>query len=289
MWAIYALYFAIIKAVNFYIFKRLTRDFNPLTQLVNTFLFSIPFALIILLVFFQIPTVTPIFYFFVACSAVLDLVAFFLTFKAFKMEDISLLAPLSAFIPVFSLIFAALFLHEYPGVLKIMGILLVVVGTYVLNLSDTKRGIFKPLTRLFSSRALIFFLMANFIWSITPLFQKKAILQTTPVTPLYVSFIGFCIITVLSFIIALLKREKIFINTRKNWKILSIHGFIGTTSQMAAFTAFALAPLAYSLSLFNISTLVTIGIGAVFLKEHKTRDRFFGALIMIAGSLLIIF
>ena len=289
MWAAYAIYFAVIKAVNFYIFKKLTRDFSPITQLVNTFLFSIPFAFVILLIFFQIPAVTPSFYFFVFCSAALDLVAFFLTFKAFKMEDISLLAPLSAFIPVFSLIFAALFLHEYPGALKIMGILLVVVGTYVLNLSDTKKGIFKPITRLFSSRALIFFLIANFIWSITPLFQKKAILATSPVTPLYVSFVGFCIITALSFGIALLKREKIFINTRKNWKILSIHGFIGTTSQMTAFTAFALAPLAYSLSLFNISTLVTIGIGAVFLKEHKTKDRFFGALIMIAGSILIIF
>ncbi|MBP6098636.1 MAG: hypothetical protein KA477_01490, partial [Candidatus Levybacteria bacterium] len=97
MWAAYAIYFAVIKAVNFYIFKKLTRDFSPITQLVNTFLFSIPFAFVILLIFFQIPAVTPSFYFFVFCSAALDLVAFFLTFKAFKMEDISLLAPLSAF------------------------------------------------------------------------------------------------------------------------------------------------------------------------------------------------
>lgn len=288
MWAAYSLYFALQKGISFYIIKKITKDFTPVTQSFNSFLFTLPFSFLIVL-YLHVPHVTPLFYVYTFCSAILDTVAFLLTFKAFKTEDISLLAPLSSFVPVFSVLFAFIFLGETPTIIKLSGVFLVVAGTYLLNLSHKKRGILRPVTSIISSRGLMFFLTANIIWSITPIFQKNAINATQPLTPMYASFVGFVFITLIIVVIAIVRREKLFKNVHRHIGALTFQGVTGAAAQFAAYTAFSLAPVGYVLSLFNFSTLVTIGIGAVFLKEQKTRDRFIGALVMIAGSLLIIF
>jgi len=288
MWIIYSLYFALQKGVSFYIIKKISKDFTPVTQCFISFLFTLPFSFLIILLL-GIPHVKNEFYIFTFCSAVFDTFAFLLTFRAFKTEDISLLAPISSFVPVFSLFFGILFLNETPTLHKLFGILLVVIGTYLLNLSDKKRGILQPILSLFASRGLVYFLIANILWSITPIFQKNAINATAPLTPMYASFVGFVFITIIIGTIGVFRKEQLFKNVAKHFPILTFQGLSGGIAQFAAYSAFALAPVSYVLSLFNFSTLVTIGIGAVFLKEQKTKDRLIGGIVMVAGSLFIIF
>ncbi len=110
-------------------------------------------------------------------SAVLDTAAFLSQFTALSIAPISLLSPLSAFGPVFTTLIAIFTIGEVPTVPKFAGILLTVIGAYLLNIKDIKDGLFKPFSKLINNRGAQLFLLATFLWGITPIFQKKRFLK----------------------------------------------------------------------------------------------------------------
>ena len=135
------------------------------------------FQIILIYVLGGMPHILPKFYLFITFSSVLDVIAFTASTWAIMTSPVSLISPLSSFNPVFTTIFAMLTLKEIPTPMKTLGIFIVVIGVYFLNISDAKKGVFMPFKKLFSNRGVQLFFLANIIWSITPIFQKKAIFQ----------------------------------------------------------------------------------------------------------------
>lgn len=203
------------------------------------------------------------------------------------MSDISLIAPIASFSPVFTTLIAIKTLGEVPAPLKFGGILLVVLGAYFLNASDIKSGILAPFKNLFSHKGVLLFLLSNLLWSITPIFQKKAIFETHPQIPLYASFMGmFFAVFILSpfaFRRVVLSAPKLV----KNLKWFGIYGIGSGFAQLAAYTAFALAPVGYVTTILKLSGLFTIILGGAVLKEQRIKERLFGAAVMLAGAALL--
>lgn len=183
MWFGYALFFAVWSSFATLIIKKQSRDFNPLVLTFILLIVSTPAVFGLLFFAGGIPNVTPNFYWYMFVSAILDSIAFVASFYAVKMTDISLLAPISSFGPIFTTFIAMRTLNEFPTPFKFFGIILVVIGSYFLNLKDAKRGIFIPFKTLFSNRGVLLFVLSNFLWAITPILQKKAIFETTPSVP----------------------------------------------------------------------------------------------------------
>jgi drug/metabolite transporter (DMT)-like permease len=63
---------------------------------------------------------------------------------------------------------------------------------------------------------------------------------------------------------------------------------IGTMQFTTNFT-FEHMPVGYSLSLFQLSAIVSVFFGYRFFKERDIRKKLLGSIIMIAGSVMIIF
>jgi drug/metabolite transporter (DMT)-like permease len=61
-----------------------------------------------------------------------------LNIEALKREELSYTAPLNAFVPVFTLIIAGLFLGESLHALGVVGIFIIVIGAYVININPGK-------------------------------------------------------------------------------------------------------------------------------------------------------
>ncbi len=247
--------------------------------------FVLPFSIGFLL-FFGVPAFTPEFWKFVFVVSILDTIAAVIYYKALSMSEISLLAPISSFNPAFTLIFATIFLHENPTPIKLIGILLIIIGAYLLNVDQIRAGIFKPIAKLLSDKGVKLFLISNLIWGMTPILQKKAIFETTPNIPVAVPTIEtvFIIIFLLPFLFKM-KNPKKYVNVNLKW--LLAYGSLASIGQFAALTAFSLNNVAYVTAVFKLSALFSIILGAVLFKEHHIQERFLGAFVMVIGTILI--
>lgn len=234
-----------------------------------------------------IPFLSPSFYPLIFAAGILDVIAAICSMYAIKISPISLIAPISSFNPVFTTIIAFLVLHEGLSAAKILGILVVVLGTYLLSISDLRGGLFMPFKKLFTNKGVLLFLLANLIWAITSVFQKQAIFETWPIVPLFTPFFEGLIISIfVAPIVFAITRNK-SVQIQKNWKPLLFLGSFGAIAQWAAFTAFSLAPLGAVTSIFKLSILFTVIFGGVFLKEERIKERLLGACVMLLGAILL--
>lgn len=288
MWFLYSLFFAVWSAISTFLVKSLTKKISYLPLLYILFVFNIPFTFFLLLFLGGIPKVTPYFYLYTGASAILDTIAFICSFLAISKSQLSIISPISSFTPVFTTFIAAVTLNEIPtSTNKIIGILFVVFGAYLLNVADIKQGVMMPFKRLFSNTGVKLSLLSYFIWSITPIFQKKAIFETQPQIPLFASFFGALLVFVFLTPFAFKKALKYKKEIKFNLKWFIILGIGGAFAQAAAFAAFSLVFLGYSTSVFRLSTLFIIIIGGVFLKEERIKERLLGGIVMLLGTVLI--
>lgn len=66
------------------------------------------------------------------------MIATFMNLEALKREELSYIAPLNAFVPIFTLLIAFVFLHESPPVSGLFGIVAIFLGAYIINLKPDK-------------------------------------------------------------------------------------------------------------------------------------------------------
>lgn len=288
MWFLLSLFFALWTSISISVLKKLTIHVSPLPLLLVSNLLTLPFMFLIILLSGGIPQVTSNFYLLILASAMLDSVAFAASINAIKMSSISLISPISSFNPVFTTIIAAWTLGETPTITKLLGILIIVFGAYLLNISDIKGGLMMPFIRLFSNRAVLLFFLANFIWAITPIFQKQAIFQTIPSRPLFASFFGVILVSLFLTPFALKSFGKSINKIKQNiWWFLFLAPF-AALAQWAAYTAFSQINVGYATAIFKLSTLFTILWGALFFKEERIKERLLGASVMIMGTILLV-
>lgn len=285
MWFILSLLFAVWTSISLFLIKKISKKLSPMLVFFGQFLFIIPFQVLLLLLLGQLSAVSIDFILLILAAAIFDLVAFSLSFWSIKHEEISLTSPIASFNPVFVTIFAIFFLGETPNLAKWIGIITIVLGAYLLNISEAKGGLLKPLKKLFLNKPVQAFLFANLIWGITPVFQKKAIQLTSPMMASTIENI-LLLLMLLPLVYGKIKPNgKAF---KKEIPIFLILGSIGALGTVAAYTAFSLTYVGYASAVFKLSTLFTIIIGGVFLKETNTKERLLGGLVMFLGIILII-
>lgn len=287
MWFFLSLFFAFWTSVGMPITKRITKSVHPLVLIfvLNIGILPVMFGAILFLG--GIPKTSVLFYELLVVSAVIDAIGFATNTWGIKLAPVSLVAPINSFTPVVTTLLAATFIHETPTPLKLVGICTIVLGTYLLHVSDIKDGILAPITNLFSNKGVILTFISSIAWGITPILQKQAIAQTSPASPLFTVFFGFLLVTVFVFPFALPKLSHAEKGLKKNAGLLLVTIPFIIVAQLAAFTAFNLAPVGYVTSVFKLSTLFTIIWGAVFLKEDRIGERLLGAGVMVLGTVLL--
>jgi drug/metabolite transporter (DMT)-like permease len=207
--------------------------------------------------------------------------------KSLRTTDLSVFGPLNAFKPVFALAFSAILLNEIPSVTGIIGVGIIIAGSYVLSF---RRGIgFSGFKSLFVDRGIYFRFLAIALTAIAAVLSKKTILLSSPlVTFIYWSIIG------LPLTITLLLLNKV------NWKqeLQQIAGYkLNLVLLLLCFMALQIFTLltfqkvfvGYSLALFQLSAVLSVLFGAHFFNERDFAVRLTGSVIMIIGTLLIIY
>ncbi len=117
-------------------------------------------------------------------------------FKAIKIADLSLAGPITSFTPLFLLVLSPLFsliygqnaARELPNPIGIIGVVLVVAGSYIINYKEKQRGYLAPLKVLFTDKGSRMVLISAFCWSVTISLDKVAMGSLTADNPFQKAF-----------------------------------------------------------------------------------------------------
>lgn len=133
-------------------------------------------------VFFTgIPSIGSRFWEAMIIGGTLNIITTVLYMKAYKNSDLSITSPITAFQPLFLLITAPIMLGEFPSASGLIGVLLIVFGSYMLNIREKQSGYLAPFRALFKEKGPRMMMAVAFIWSITSNFDKIGVQNSSPV------------------------------------------------------------------------------------------------------------
>jgi drug/metabolite transporter (DMT)-like permease len=205
--------------------------------------------------------------------------------KALEKGELSVLGPINAYKSIVGLLVGMVLLNEFPTIWGILGIMLIIYGSYfVLNTTEEKFS-----WALLRKREIQYRLWAMILTAIEAVFIKKIILVSSP----SIAFISWCWFGALfSFLLLWLYQLNIGreIGKIENGNYSPYLFLVVCVGTMQFTTNYVLGhmPVGYALSLFQLSVIVSVLLGHRFFNETDIRKKLIGSAIMIAGSVVII-
>ena len=193
--------------------------------------------------------------------------------KALSSGELSTLAPINSYKPIVALIFGYFLLQEIPNFIQIIGIFLIILGTF--HLGNTK---------LFYNKAVLYRFLALIFSGTEAIFIKKVILHTNISTAfLYWALAGLFFSAI--FLLATKHSLKIQKTSIKYQLVLIV---LVALMQYSTNYVFSKMNVAYALALFQLSTILSVFLGANVFKEKELTRKLLASFIMILGAIIII-
>lgn len=272
------LFHALMSAVS----KKVLENTNQYILAFVYAAFSIPFVLIA--IFWQnLVPVNPTFWWATIGTSCLNVLALILYMKALKTGELSLTVPFLSFTPVFLIFTSALMLDEMPNHLGIVGIILIVIGTYVLE-TKTGTGIWGPFKAFLKNKGGQLTLMVALIYAVSSNLDKMAIQASNPTTRILAVQ---AMMALLLFIIIRFRSKQRLTELKPKLKFFWLIGFLTAASLFCQMIAFQMALVPYIVSLKRTSALFSVILGVIAFKEKNIKPRLLGTILMIIGVLFI--
>lgn len=209
----------------------------------------------------------------------------FLYINAYKHGELSKILPLYSLGPVLSLFLGLFFLGQVPSFVATLGILVIAVGIYVLNLRG--RYLHNPLKIFTADRANLYTFLGLLLVAIAGVLDKKAIDASGANYYSFVSTLG-AVVTL--FISARVCGVKELSQIKLHKKSLAITGTLFGLSYGAYVLALSTGPLAYVMALRSSSALLMGSIiGFSFFREAFTKPKAVSLILILIGSALVAF
>ncbi|UFH55299.1 EamA family transporter [Spirosoma sp. KNUC1025] len=206
--------------------------------------------------------------------------------KALQIGDLSVLGPINAYKSVVGLIIGIFLLKEIPGWWGLLGILLIIGGSYIVLTDKRQRTSFS--WSVFRRPEVKLRLIALVLSAVDGAFLKKAILLSTPTIAFFYWCVFGFLFTFVWIVVAMRSQWRSQVNLLVTQKFIFIALFsaVGVT-QMASNIALERIPVGYALALFQTSALVSVFFGYHFFSEQGIVRKLIGASIMVMGAVLI--
>lgn len=211
--------------------------------------------------------------------------AFYMGAKGFKYLSLSEASPLYNLGTIIAIILATMFLREKMTVPQIIGVVLVIFGTYFLELRGN--NFFSPFIKVFKSEKIHYVLIATFLSSCMAVFSKFTLTYIDPITYMFMHLI----LVALFLQIIVFTKHKGLADIKRGflahrWAII----FIALLSFMGAGTdlfSLKLGEAALFVPVMRTWTLIAVLFGGAFYKEGHMRNRIIATTIMLLGVFII--
>jgi len=284
LWFWLALTSAFAGATSDALTKRCFGHLNAYEMGLVRLLYALPFFLL-MAVSVPWPPVRPAFWGVLAILYPLESLGLLLYMRAIRTSPLSLTLPFLAFTPVFLVGTGFVLLGERPSLWGAAGILLIVAGSYALNLDSVRLGGWLgPLRAVFRERGSVLILVVAFIYSVTSALGKVAIQMSEP------RFFGAVYPALLAMGLAVIYPLSGKASLRnlgaRPWLGLLL-GVVYAGMFFSHAVAISLVNASYMIAVKRTSLLFGVAYGGVLFKEERIAQRFLGAGFMAAGVALI--
>lgn len=215
-----------------------------------------------------------------ACLAIAG--ANIVSIRAFKLGDVSYVAPLNKLAPVFVLPFEVALLSVWPGPLAVLGLVVAVVAIYVANYEGG--GLLVPFRRAASYRPAQLALGGAILFAISDV-GIRAVLSRTALAPQVVALVSFAAVAGVALPLAA---------SRMRWRELrpAVPGIVALAGVFAVgvhtkTVAFDLAPASIVSPIANTQAVVAVVLGGILLHEPGLVRRLTAAVLAVSGVALI--
>lgn len=195
---------------------------------------------------------------------------------ALEKGELSVLGPINSYKAVIGLIFGMLILHEMPNMYGILGIVLIISGSYFI-LESPKALMKKDIQ--YRIYALIFS-------AIEAVFIKKVIILSS-ITASFItsSFLG----AIFSFIIMnIFSSSKLKLPVKRHLIMYVLTALCFGLMTFTTAYVFKYMNVGYALSLFQLSIIINVILGYKLFNEKNLLKKLFGSLIILIGSATIL-
>lgn len=195
---------------------------------------------------------------------------------ALEKGELSVLGPINSYKAVIGLIFGMLILHEMPNMYGILGIALIISGSYFI-LESPKALMKKDIQ--YRIYALIFS-------AIEAVFIKKVIILSS-ITASFItsSFLG----AIFSFIIMnIFSSSKLKLPVKRHLIMYILTALCFGLMTFTTAYVFKYMNVGYALSLFQLSIIINVILGYKLFNEKNLLKKLFGSLIILIGSATIL-
>jgi drug/metabolite transporter (DMT)-like permease len=234
-------------------------------------------------------TVPPAFWGGMFVLAPLELVAMWLYMRAIRDSPIYLTMPYVSFTPVFNVLTGYLLLGETISTRGFSGILLVVLGAYLLNLNQNGgkalRSWYDPLRAIARERGSREMLIVAVIYAVTSALGKQVMQYATPESfgAFYFVFIGGVVLAAT----VVLRPRGLRVLARRPLPLLLV-GTLMAVMVVTHFIAIAEVEIAYFLAVKRSSLIFAILFAMILFHERPAARHLLSSLLMVAGVALIL-
>lgn len=206
--------------------------------------------------------------------------------RAYRSGDLSLTYPLAQTSMFWVPIWGVLLLGEKVSGLGLAGIGLILFGTYSIQLRALAWSeVVRPFRNL-RDPGVLAALAAGFIYSIGSVIDKTGVMLYPPFHFTYL-LVAFMLLFMTLNILRPKYRGRIMAEFRHNRHLVILSGPIIMTSFFAFRYGLQMAPMSYAVPVRQVSLLIGVLIGVLFLGESCGRIRFTATLLILCGVALI--
>ncbi len=290
-WFFMAATSALLSAVAAILQKKILKETDALSFSFMLSIFNVIFALP-LLYFVEPSSLSSTSLAVLYGKTVLGTFAFYNVMLAIKNLDISRALPLLAITPGLVAIFAFLLLGDAINGIEAIGVMLLILGTYLLELKN-RSGVFEPFKIIFSSKAHRYILAALLLFTTTSIVDKL-LLSNFKLPPITMTFFQQVFLLVNFGILVLFTKGKFgsIKNKLKPGKFLAIIALVSLVTLVYRYTQFEavkLAPVALVISVKRTSIFFATVIGGKLFVEDDLLKRAISAVVILVGAALILY
>ena len=195
--------------------------------------------------------------------------------KALSIGEMSVLGPVNSYKSIIGLLGAFFLLGEIPSIRALFGFILIISASFLFPVYEGGFSI---------NKSVLFRFLALLFTGLEAVILKKIILMSSP----FVSFVLWCYTGfIFSFLFAFICK-KVSLKNKSNLKFCFFIAVLLSLMQISTNIVFKHLDVGLSLSLFQLSSIVSLILGFGFLNEKGIVKKTTGAIIMILGSVLIL-
>ncbi len=284
LWFSFALLTALFNATEAAVVKGCLKDLDLFETAAYPLAYSLPFF-VIGMCFVPTPHLEPGFWQTLFLLLPINLIGYFCYLWGVKEGQLSLSVPFMAVTPAVVLLTGYLFLDELPNLWGGLGVLVIVAGSYMINIQQwNARALLAPFKSILSEKGTVLVLIAATIFGLASVMGKKMIVLSSP---MYAAMLFFCIQNVVAVAILLAAGKVTPRAFQRNIRSGVLISCIFFGHIFCHFFSISLINAAYMIAIKRLSCLFSVLYGALWFKETHFATRLGGAGLMCVGAAFI--